>query len=128
MAARQYDFETTTGDVALPVADGSFLTPNMLPEEDQGTLYLEFYNSAADARAQTNAVNPSAGTVTLEASPLGNVFLRDVGSVTVQADTVTQPSGTYTPPFVDGLAIQAKITFASIAGATHCRAVFVRRY
>lgn len=124
--ARRYNFKTTSGSSVLPVTNGDYFTDALDPSFNDGQVYLEFFNSASDAGTFTNAVTPTAGTITVSASPLGNAFLRDAGSVTISAPSVSVPDATYTPPLISGAAVIAKITFAGITGATHCRAVIDR--
>lgn len=124
--ARRYNFKTTAGSSVLPVANGEHFTDQMDPSFNDGQVYLEFFNSAADAGNFTNAVTPTAGTVEVSGSPLGNVFIRDADSVTISASTVSVPDGTYTPPVISGAATRARVNLNGIAGATHCRIVIDR--
>ncbi len=125
--ARSYNFKTPSGSTVLPTADGEYFTDDLNPSDDDGELYLEFFNSESDASNNINAVTPSAGTITASGSPLGNIFLRDVNSVTVNAADVSSPDASYTPPFFTGRVVKAKIDFSGISGASHCLAVLVRR-
>lgn len=123
----KYELKTSGGNPVIPVSNGDFFTDIMNPEFDDGEFYLEFYNSASNAGNRTNAVTPTAGTITVSASPQGNVFLRDVNEVTITASMVAVPDGTYTPPVIAGKAVQGKMTLAGITGASHMRAEFFRR-
>lgn len=123
---RRYNFRTAGGSSILPVADGDYFTNLLDPSYNDGQVYLEFYNSSDDARDFTNAVTPTAGTIVINATPLGNVYIRDSDSETITASTVSSPDGTYTPPVIAGSAVRARVTLDSIAGATHCRIVLDR--
>tara|TARA_R110002020_G_scaffold475890_1_gene713747 strand:+ start:19371 stop:19757 length:387 start_codon:yes stop_codon:yes gene_type:complete len=123
---RRYNFKTSAGSSILPVTDGDYFTDTLDPSYNDGQVYLEFFNSSDDARDFTNAVTPTGGTIVVNGSPLGNVFIRDSNSETINATTVSSPDGTYTPPVISGAAVQARVTLASIAGATHCRIVIDR--
>ncbi len=124
--ARRYNFKTTAGSSILPVTDGEYFTDNLSPSFNDGQVYLEFFNSSSDAGTFTNAVTPTGGTITVSASPLGNVFLRDADSVTISAPTVAVPDATYTPPVISGAAVRARVNLNGITGATHCRIVIDR--
>ena len=123
---RRYNFKTVAGSSILPIADGNHFTDNMDPSYNDGQVYLEFYNSADDARNVTNAVTPAGGTIIVNATPLGNAYLRDADSVTITATSVSIPDATYTPPVISGAAVKARVTLESITGATHCRIVLDR--
>ena len=123
---RRYNFKTVAGSSILPIADGNHFTDNMDPSYNDGQVYLEFYNSADDARDFVNAVTPAGGTIIVNATPLGNAYLRDADSVTITATSVSIPDATYTPPVISGAAVKARVTLESITGATHCRIVLDR--
>lgn len=123
----KYEVKTAGGSPVIPVANGEFFTDIMSPEFDDGEFYLEFYNSAVTAGNRTSAVTPTGGTITVAASPQGNVFLRDTNEVTITASQVSVPDGLYTPPVITGQAVQGKMTLAGISGASHVRAAFFRR-
>lgn len=123
---RRYNFKTSAGSSILPVTDGDYFTDILDPSYNDGQVYLEFFGSADDARDFTNAVTPTGGTIVVNGSPLGNVYIRDSNSETINATTVSAPDGTYTPPIIAGTAVQARVTFSGIAGATHCRIVIDR--
>ena len=124
--ARRYNFRTSGGNSILPVTDGDYFTNALDSSYNDGQVYLEFFNNENDARNFTNAVTPTAGTITVSASPLGNAFLRDADSVTISAPAVAIPDATYTPPVISGAAIRARVTLTGITGATHCRIVIDR--
>ncbi len=123
---RRYNFKTSSGSSILPIADGDYFTDNLDPSYNDGQVYLEFYDSADDARSVINAVTPTGGTVTINATPLGNVYIRDANIKTINASTVSSPDGTYTPPVISGSAVRARASLSSITGATHCRIVIDR--
>lgn len=123
---RRYNFKTSSGSSILPTTSGDYFTDNLDPSYNDGQVYLEFYGSADDARNLANAVTPTGGTIVVNGSPLGNVFIRDSGSETISASAVSAPNGTYTPPIISGAAVQARVTLSGITGATHCRIVIDR--
>lgn len=123
---RRYNFKTAAGSSILPVTDGDYFTDTLDPSYNDGQVYVEFFGSADDASNFTNAVTPTGGTLVVNATPLGNVFIRDSNSETINATAVSTPDGTYTPPVISGSAVRARITLSSIAGATHCRVVVDR--
>lgn len=123
---RRYNFKTPAGSSVLTTADGNYFTDILNPSYNDGQVYLEFYNSADDARDKTNAVTPTGGTIIVNATPIGNVYIRDSNSETINAVDVSSPDGTYTPPVISGTAVRARVTLDSITGATHCRIVIDR--
>lgn len=124
---KRYNVKTSAGSSILPVTNGEYFTDMMSPSLSDGEVYLEFFNSSTDAGNLTNAVTPTAGTITVAASPIGNVFIRDAQEETIQASSVSVPDADYTPPIISGTAVMGKITFTGITGATHARVIFARR-
>ena len=121
--SRRFFFRTDDGEgtTILPVSDTSFFTQELTIGATDAEVYLEFYN---DAQGQT-PVTPTAGTITVSGSPLGNNYLAATGNV-IQADQVEAGDSSYTPAVLDGLTVRARITLAGITGATHCRAVLFK--
>lgn len=124
---KRYNVKTNAGSSILPVTAGDYFTDMMSPSLSDGEVYVEFFNNSADAGNLTNAVTPTAGTITVSASPMGNVFIRDAQEETIQANQVSVPDGGYTPPIISGTAVRGKVVFAGITGATHARVIFSRR-
>lgn len=115
-----------SGGVILPTANGTLYTA-MLDElstnqYNSWQFFIEFFS---DAEA-TTAVTPSAGTVSVSASPCGNVYLTASNVATISATAVSVPDGTYTPPTAYGRIRSGKITFAGVTGAASAKAYFVR--
>lgn len=124
---KRYNVKTTQGSSILPVANGEYFTDQMSPSQSAGEVYLEFFNSSADAGNLTNAVTPTGGTITASGSPIGNIFIRDAQETTINAAEVSSPDAAYTPPLISGVAVRGKVVFAGITGATHARVIFARR-
>lgn len=124
---KRYNVKTNAGSSILPVTAGDYFTDLMSPSLSDGEVYVEFFNSAADAGALTNAVTPTGGTITTSASPIGNVFIRDAQETTINASEVSAPDAVYTPPIISGTAVRGKVVFDGITGATHARVIFSRR-
>lgn len=124
---KRYNVKTVAGSSILPVANGEYFTDQMSPSQSNGEVYLEFFNTPVDAGNLTNAVTPTAGTIVVSASPMGNVFIRDAQETTVNAIEVSVPDAGYTPPVISGTAVMGKVVFAGITGATHARVIFARR-
>jgi len=115
-------FKTESGSRALPVnADGTFETDVI--NYDEGSLsevYFEFYSD----ESLSNPVTPTGGTISVEASPLGNVYLSPAEPTPVNAVDVSSTStATYTPPTIDGLVTKARVIVSGITGASYMRAV-----
>ncbi len=124
---KRYNVKTNAGSSILTTVNGEYFTGMMSPSLSDGEVYLEFFANAADAGALTNAITPTAGTITASASPIGNVFIRDAQETTINASEVSSPDAAYTPPIISGTAVRGKVTFAGITGATHARVIFARR-
>lgn len=122
--SRRFFFRTDNGagTTILPVTDTSYFTEDLTVGSTESEVYFEFYSDSA----ATTPVTPSAGTITVSASPLGNNYLAASSNSTVQASSVETPNSSYTPPTVDGLSVKARITLAGITGATHMKAVLFK--
>lgn len=122
--SRQFSFRTDngTGSTILPVTDTSYFTPELTTGATDAEVYLEFY-SDADA---TTTVTPTAGTVTISGSPMGNNYLAASSNNIIQASQVESGDSSYTPAVLDGLTVRARITLAGITGATHMRAILFK--
>lgn len=120
---REYAFKTSTGSEVIPVSNGSYFTDLLSRGLDQAEFYIEFYSDASGLTAAT----PTAGTITVAGSPLGNNYLSDQANLTVQASACGTPNSTYTPPVLDGLSRRGRMILTGITGATHCRAILFKR-
>ncbi len=124
---KRYNVKTNAGSSILTTVNGEYFTGMMSPSLSDGEVYLEFFANAVDAGALTNAITPTGGTITVSASPMGNVFIRDANETIINAAEVSVPDGTYTPPIISGTAVMGKVVFSGITGATHARVIFARR-
>lgn len=114
-------FKNDEKKISLDVSvDAEFLSD--LINYEQGT-YCEIYVEFFSDQGLTIPVTPTAGTINVTASPLGNVFLKPSGSQQIQAVDVAFPDGTYSPIIIDGLITRAKISVTGIAGASYMKAV-----
>lgn len=122
--SRQFSFRTDngSGSTILPVADVSYFTQELTTGATNAEVYFEFYS---DATGETPAT-PTAGTITVSGSPLGNNYLAASSDNVVQATQVEAGDSSYTPPVLDGLTVRARITLSGITGATHMRAVLFK--
>ncbi len=103
----------------LPITNGIYFTELMPEDFQQGAFYLQFFDTLGDV------VTPSAGTITVQISPIeGQWHLLDRHG-TIAASSVGAIS-TYTVPVFCALARQGRVQFDGIAGADHCRAFFWR--
>jgi hypothetical protein len=111
MAERFYF--TDSGSIELPI-DGTF-TSDLYPIElGKGYIVIAFYDSNGDI------VTPSAGTCTVEVSPIKGQWHNGVSSGDAVIDaTLAGAAATYTIPLFEGPQTQARITLASVAGADH---------
>lgn len=114
------------GNTVVPVSAATFYTPAVTPQDanqyDNWQFYIEFFSDAAG----TVPVTPTAGTITVNASPLGNNYLAASNTQVIQANTCSTPDSTYTPPAAEGMLTRGRITLAGITGAQYFRAVFWR--
>ena len=110
--------------LTLTGGNGTFNTANMGTSECSNCqVYIEFYSDSAG----TVPVTPTAGTVTVSASPLGNVFLAPGSGAVVQANTVNSTGvASYNPPAFQGRVAFGQVTFAGIAGAGYAKVSFWR--
>lgn len=123
MSNQLYPVLNGSGGEILPTANGTLLTDSMSANPSQSCqVYIEFFSDAAG----TVPVTPSAGTVTVQGSPMGSNWLAPSNGGVIQANTVGSPVSTYTPPFFQGRMAQGRITFAGIAGASFARVTFWR--
>lgn len=125
-AAFKLSVVDNAGNVVTPVSAATFYTPAVSPLEanqySNWQFYIEFFSDAAG----TVPVTPTAGTISVAASPLGNNYLTASNTQTIQATTCVTPDSTYTPPAAEGMLTRGKVTLAGITGAAYFKAVFWR--
>lgn len=117
--ANLYNAKNGTSFV-LSTANGSFTTDEMSADYDLCRVYVEFYSNAAG----TVAATPTAGTVSLEVSPLGGVYVPMDNATPMPAAMVA--AGGYDAPSHHGMARRGRVTFDGIVGAAYARVVFWR--
>lgn len=105
-------------DVTQPVSE--YTSANLDSSLAMSDVYLEFFDSAG------NPVAPTGGTVDIYGLPTGATWLAASGSP-VNANDVTRPVASYTPPMLDGLTIQVRAKFTAITGATRASVIIYKR-
>lgn len=116
-------FKNNQKRILLDVTSDVFYETDLLKDKmDLGEVYVEFFSDAAG----TIPVTPTAGTVTVQASPLGNSYLDASNMGTIDATTVGAEESTYTPPQVDGLIRKARVKFEGVTGALTARVVLFK--
>lgn len=121
--AKYTDFRVNNGEgsVIIPVSDGDIFTPELDGGEfNYGQVYFEFFSDAG----ATIPVTPGAGTIVVQGSPMGNIFLPGADAETVNASDVSSPDATYFPPVFTGGVKRLKMTLSGITVATYMRATF----
>lgn len=124
MASRYYitTTGTTTGSKLLPVGSGekTYMSAAMGDTSNRIDCYLEFYNSSGAP------VTPTGGQIYFSGLPMTNNWVNAVGSP-VDATTVSAMLSTYVPPYMDGLALFARVKFINIVGAAFASVVLYKR-
>lgn len=121
--AMNYPIKTGGGGVVLSTANGTYETDMMSGDHSFASVYIEFFS---DAQGKV-AVTPTAGTVVVQGSPMGNAWLDPGENGTITASTVLHTgTATYSPPFFHGLMSKGRVTFAGITGAPYARVIFWR--
>lgn len=105
--------------VILPTNAGPFFTDQMSGDHALLACYVEFFSDAAG----TIPVTPTAGTVTISGSPMGNNYLT-LGTITATAAATTE--STYTPVLYNGLVQIGRVVFAGVTGAAYAKVTFWR--
>lgn len=105
--------------VVLSTAGGPFFTDQMSGDHALFACYVEFFSDAAG----TTPVTPTAGTVTISGSPMGNNYLT-LGTITATAAATTE--STYTPVLYNGLVQIGRVAFAGVTGAAYAKVTFWR--
>ena len=113
-----YEFKSGN-DTVLPTIDGEYFTGVMYTDYTQADVYFEFYSDADG----TMPVTPTAGTISIAGSPMGNAYLAASTNPVVSALGVSHPNATYEPPTIDGRSVKARITLSGITGAAYMRAI-----
>lgn len=113
-------------NVVIPVSGATFFTPEVSPLEANSYSHWQFYIEFFSDAAGTIPATPSAGTIDVAATPLGNNYLTASNVQTIQATACGTPTSTYTPPAAEGALRRGRITFTGVTGAAYCRATFWR--
>ena len=122
MANERWPVLTPAGGEVLPVANATLYTGDMSASSaSRCQVYVEFFTDAAG----TVLASPSAGTVSAQGTPMGEVWLAPSSGATINAADV-KAVGTYTPPVFTGRMRQGRVTFAGITGAVTARITFWR--
>ena len=124
--AKQYFVRNATGGKVLPISDGTLTTSfdggyNLDIQDESGAFIIAFYDANGDP------VTPSLGTITPEMSPIAGQWQK-AGSpdLVINAAQVIAGTAAYTIPTFPGPAIEGRVTFAGITGATTAVAYFWR--
>lgn len=123
MANERWPVLAPGGGEVLPVTDGVYYTASNMGGSlaDNCQVYIELFTDTAG----TVLASPSAGTVSVQGSPMGEVWLAPSSGATINASDV-KVAGTYTPPVFTGRMQQGRVTLAGIAGAVTARITFWR--
>ena len=122
MAIRIF-LKSPNGSGVVPTANGAIETEDMTSITASRTqVYIEFFSDEAG----TQRVTPTAGTITIEGSPLGGIFLAPACGGVIDATTVSSPTATYDVPFFEGRIIRGKASFSGVTGAAFARVMFWR--
>lgn len=106
--------------VDLPI-DGTFTTGEFPIEYESGYIIVALYDGIG------NIVTPSAGTCAVEVSPIKGQWHAGVSAGDSVIDlTLAGATATYGIPLFKGPQINARITLASVAGATSAKAYIWR--
>ena len=113
----------SSGSSVIPTTNGTYQTADQSTcDANNCAVYAEFFSDPAG----TLPVTPTAGTVLVQSSPLGNNFLTPTTNGTITATTCTTPNSTYVPPAIAGRIATGQVTLAGITGAAYARIVFWR--
>ena len=124
--AKTYHVKNVGGGTRLPITDGTLSTFNQIGDDidigtETGVFIVAFYDSNGDP------VTPSAGTITPEMSPIAWQWQQaGSGDLVIDATKVEAGLSTYSMPSFAGPAIEGRLTFAGIAGASSAVAYFWR--
>lgn len=120
--AKRYYVRNATGGVKLPITDGDYFTPKLPVGSEGGVFFVAFYDAAGQI------VTPDSGTITPVMAPEVGSYGEPSGGDAVINAAQTGEDFSFTVPSFLGPAVEGKITFASISGATvdHAKAYFWR--
>ena len=106
--------------IVSATANGSYALPvNMLQEYERCYVSIRFFTDAT----LTTQATPTAGTVKVTLSPDGvNFYTMDDGSFNA-ADAYLE---TRVKPSAASMAVQGKVTYAGVTGASHAVVTFER--
>lgn len=113
-------YNAKNGTAHVVPTSGSFITDEMSGDYGTCRVHVEFFSDALGKVPAT----PTAGTVSLEVSALGNVFVPMDNAVPLPATMIA--AGTYDAPSHHGMATRGRVTFSGIVGAAYARVVFWR--
>lgn len=104
------------GSIDLPI-DGVFYTDEFAPQYESSLIVIALYD------AQGDIVTASTGTCKVEASPIEGQWFNGVsaGDATISL-AKAGADATYDIPAFLGPQVQARITLASVTGATSAKA------
>jgi len=116
-------FKNAQGRIVLDATSAEFFYTDITKGlTSQSEVYIEFFS---DVDGNT-PVTPTGGTVTIEASPMGNSYLEASNDSVVDATEVGADTSTYTPPQLDGLIERGRLKFEGITGALTARVILYR--
>lgn len=123
--AHPFAVQQTDGNPVLSTVNGSYYTEEMSADFENADVYLEFFSDAAG----TVPVTPTAGTISVAGSPMGNVWLAppwDQQDIVATDVSVGPTAAQYTPRHIKGMMSIGRVTFAGVAGAAYARVTFWR--
>lgn len=103
----------------LPTGAGPYYTELMSGDHALLQVNVEFFSDAAG----TTPVTPTAGTVAIAGSPMGNNY-QSLGTIT--ATQAITPDSTYTSITATGPCVMGRVTFTGITGAAYAKVNFWR--
>jgi len=115
-----YDVLNNAGSSVIAVSDNTFYTGEVRGDHDKFQVFLEFFVDAAC----TVPVTPTAGTVTVAGSPMGNSYLAATNPVIAANTVITAGLSTYTAPYIGGKMKKGRATLAGITGAGYVKIQF----
>lgn len=110
----------SSGGTVLSVANGTFFTGEIAGQYEKFQVFVEFFSNAAC----TVPATPTAGTITVSGTPMGNSYLSAANSVITATAVVTGGLSTYTAPSINGPMRKGRAILAGITGATHAKIIF----
>lgn len=104
----------------ISTASGTYYTDSMSADWSDCQVFVEFFSDAAGDVPAT----ATAGTITVEASPMGGIYIAAGTGTPISATAVS--AGTYTPARFIGPAVRGRVTLAGITGAAYAKITFWR--